>query len=201
MANIFDVSKYILEKKGRVTSWELQKLCYYCKAWSMALDDDPIFSENFRAWKDGPACRELFSEHRGEFWVKSQDIKKGNTDNLTANEKDVISAVIEMYDGLDGESLRCKTHREKPWIEARDGLPETAKCNSVISDETIKEYYRHSDEFETADDTVLRIRAERRLDDSTISFEEMLDKLGLTAEDIMNTEVPEIEVGFAEVVS
>lgn len=32
MANVFDVAKYILEKKGIMSTMKLQKLCYYAQA-------------------------------------------------------------------------------------------------------------------------------------------------------------------------
>ena len=35
VANVFDVAKYILEKEGKLSTMKLQKLCYYCQAWSL----------------------------------------------------------------------------------------------------------------------------------------------------------------------
>ena len=60
MANVFDVAKYILEKLGTLSTMKLQKLCYYCQAWSLVWDDTPLFDEKFEAWANGPVCRELF---------------------------------------------------------------------------------------------------------------------------------------------
>ena len=45
MANVFDVAKYILEKLGTLSTMKLQKLCYYCQAWSLVWDDTPLFDE------------------------------------------------------------------------------------------------------------------------------------------------------------
>ena len=42
---------------------------------------------------------------------------------------------MEPYD------LRELTHKEAPWEEARDGLPEGAKCRTVIKKESMGEYY------------------------------------------------------------
>lgn len=39
VAAVFDVAKYILEKQGRMSTWKLQKLCYYSQAWSLAWTD------------------------------------------------------------------------------------------------------------------------------------------------------------------
>lgn len=64
MANVFDVAKYILEKLGTLSTMKLQKLCYYCQAWSLVWDDTPLFDEKFEAWANGPVCRNCFSHKR-----------------------------------------------------------------------------------------------------------------------------------------
>ena len=46
MATVFDVAKYILHKKGRISTWKLQKLCYYSQAWQLAWTGRSIFEEN-----------------------------------------------------------------------------------------------------------------------------------------------------------
>jgi uncharacterized phage-associated protein len=35
MVSILDVAAYILEKQGAMTRMKLQKLVYYCQAWSL----------------------------------------------------------------------------------------------------------------------------------------------------------------------
>ena len=71
MATVFDVTKYILHKCGKMSTWKLQKLCYYSQAWHL---------------------REL-------------------------------------------------SHSEAPWKDARNGLPDGAKCRTVITKESMGEYY------------------------------------------------------------
>ena len=85
MANVFDVAKYILEKKGTMSTMKLQKLCYYAQAWSLVWDDAPLFDEEFEAWANGPVCRELFFKTQGQFSVSAAD-ETGGEDNLTDNE-------------------------------------------------------------------------------------------------------------------
>lgn len=50
MATVFDVAAYILEKKGEMTAWKLQKLVYYSQAWSLVWDQRPLFAERIEAW-------------------------------------------------------------------------------------------------------------------------------------------------------
>ena len=43
-ADVFDVAKYILTKQGMMSTWKLQKLCYYAQAWSLAwTGENPFF--------------------------------------------------------------------------------------------------------------------------------------------------------------
>ena len=54
MATVLDVAKYVLEHNGRMTTMKLEKLVYYCQAWSLGWDEVPLFEEDFQAWANGP---------------------------------------------------------------------------------------------------------------------------------------------------
>ena len=60
MISVSDVAQYILSKKGSMPVMKLQKLVYYCQAWSLVWDDAPLFSESIEAWANSPVCRILF---------------------------------------------------------------------------------------------------------------------------------------------
>ena len=140
MATVFDVAKYILQKRGRLSTMKLQKLCYYAQAWSLVWNDAPLFDEDFEAWANGPVCPELFAFSKGEFSVDSDEMK-GNIEHLSKKMKKSINKVLEYYGGKNAQWLSQLTHMEDPWIEARDGLPQGAKCNAVISKESMAMYY------------------------------------------------------------
>ena len=89
MADIFDTAQYILEKSSPMSTMKLQKLCYYCQAWSLVWDDTPLFEEDFQAWANGPVCPELFFKTQGKFSVVKED-ESGGLGNLTSNQKDTI---------------------------------------------------------------------------------------------------------------
>lgn len=141
MATVFDVAKYILHKMGPISTWKLQKLCYYSQAWQLAWTGKSIFNEDFEAWANGPVCPDLFFEHRGKFAVGEKDIIKGNEDKLSADEKESIDIILKDYGELEPYALRELSHREAPWKEARGDLPEGAKCQTVITKESMGEYY------------------------------------------------------------
>ena len=140
MTTVLDVAKYILDKYGEMSTWKLQKLCYYAQAWHYTWTEKRLIKEDFQAWRNGPVCRELYDAHKGKFMVKAEDIS-GNSDNLTADEKDSIGIVLSGYGQDEPFYLSQQTHAEAPWRKARGNLPEDANSENVISLESMGEYY------------------------------------------------------------
>ncbi len=141
MATVFDVAKYILQKLGTLSTWKLQKLCYYAQAWHLAWTGNSIFEEDFEAWANGPVCPELFHAHQGKFLVSAEDFCKGNGDNLSDDEKESIDVVLDGYGKMEPYSLREQTHAEDPWKNARGDLSEWEKSRIVIPKSSMGEYY------------------------------------------------------------
>ena len=135
MASVFDVATYILEKMGTLSTMKLQKLCYYCQAWSLVWDDRALFEEEFHAWENGPVCKELFYKTQGRFSVSAKD-ENGLSENLTNAQKDTINNVLEYYGGHDAQWLSRLTHMEDPWKEAR-----RKSVDEVITKESMAMYY------------------------------------------------------------
>lgn len=146
MANIFDVSKFILDTVGgSVSTMKLQKLCYYCQAWALVWNQKkPLFAQNFQAWKDGPVCYELFRLHQGKFAISSNDIPfDAQEGNLTEEEKSIIIKVVDFYGKRSADWLSALTHEEKPWQETREqcGVSAGEACQAVISNKSLYDYY------------------------------------------------------------
>jgi uncharacterized phage-associated protein len=142
MATVFDVAKYILNKQGKISTWKLQKLCYYAQAWSLAWSDgESLFEEDFQAWRNGPVCRELYDAHKGEYLVSADDLKYGDADNLSADEIDTINKVLEFYGDKTPFWLREQTHDELPWKKARGDKLEYMRSDEIITKSSIGAYY------------------------------------------------------------
>lgn len=144
MATVYDVARYILRKFGQeerlpVTTWKLQKLVYYSQAWSLIWDDEPLFDSRIEAWANGPVSPDLYKMHRGAF--KISDIDVGNPDALTEREKETIDIVFGHYGRKTAQYLSELTHRERPWMEAREGLDPGEAGNTEITQEAMAEYY------------------------------------------------------------
>lgn len=142
MATVFDVAKYILEKRGPMSTWKLQKLCYYSQAWALAWsDNDPLFLEEFEAWANGPVCRALYIKHSGKYMVAADALGIGNARELTPDEQETVDIVLDFYGDKDPYWLREQTHKEDPWKTARAGCAEGERCDRVITKESMGEYY------------------------------------------------------------
>ncbi len=140
MVSVFDVVKYILSRYSeKMTAMKLQKLVYYCQAWSLAWDGKPLFGEKIYAWSNGPVVRELYSEYKGQYIITKN--AKGDVKKLSDEQKQTIEAVLKYYGNKSPQWLSDLTHMEDPWKIARVGLLETDRGFQEISLASMEEYY------------------------------------------------------------
>lgn len=99
-----------------------------------------MFEEDFEAWVNGPVCPVLFKQTRGKFSVCADD-EPGDSEKLTAEQKDTVDVVLEHYAPHDAQWLSQLTHMEAPWKTARSGLPDNANSSEVITKESMGMYY------------------------------------------------------------
>lgn len=140
MTTVHDVAALILRETGTVTVMKLQKLAYYCQAWSLAALDRALFAERFEAWSNGPVSPDLYRAHRGQYDVSSW--AQGNPDSIDPAHRQLIKLVLSQYDKFDAHQLSQMTHGEPPWREARRGLSDTAPSKNVISHESMRDHYK-----------------------------------------------------------
>jgi uncharacterized phage-associated protein len=150
MVSVFDVAAFILHEKGSITAMKLQKLVYYCQAWSLIWDEQPLFEESIEAWTNGPVVRDLYEAHRGKFSLTQSDLC-GN--RLNETQRETVLAVLHDYGNKSSQWLSDLTHNERPWQEARKGLLPGERGNKVISLASMAEYYEavYSDGVEIED--------------------------------------------------
>jgi uncharacterized phage-associated protein len=139
MANVSDVAAAILERQGSMSTWKLQKLVYYCQAWHLVWDETPLFGDAIQAWSNGPVVRSLYDLHKGKFSVAAGSF--GDPTKLAQNESETVGAVLKVYGGMSGADIAALTHREQPWLRAREGLADGERGNSEITLESMSEYY------------------------------------------------------------
>lgn len=140
MPSVLDVASFILNQNGAMTTWKLQKLVYYCQAWSLVWDEEPLFPEQIEAWANGPVVRELYDVHRGRFKIGPSDVP-GDARRLSESQVETIRAVLDFYGNKTSQWLVDHTHSESPWKNARVGVPETERSDRVILLGEMAEYY------------------------------------------------------------
>lgn len=138
---VFDVAKYVLRKTGQITTMKLQKLVYYCQAWSLAWDGVPLFDEDFQAWANGPVCPELFMKHKGRFVVDESLLADVPDCDFTQDAIETMDSVLKYYGDKEPHWLSELTHKEAPWRETRAGVPNGESCSNIITKDSMQQYY------------------------------------------------------------
>lgn len=141
MVKVFDVAKYVLEKCGEMSTWKLQKLCYYCQAWHYTWTEHRLIEESFQAWRNGPVCRELYEVLQGRFMISADEFNFGDATKLDDDEKESVDVVLEKYGEVEPYYLRELVHSESPWKETRGDLPADVNSDKEITLASMGEYY------------------------------------------------------------
>lgn len=121
MYKAIDVANTILkigcEHNISISNMKLQKLLYYAQGWYLALNDDPLFIEDFKRWAFGPVCPSVYNKFKkfeanpipclspkGEL-IEDEDIKK------------FLTKIVTSYGKYTAVQLSEISHTEMPWIE------------------------------------------------------------------------------------
>jgi len=127
------------ESGDSITHLKLQKLVYYAQARSVVLLNKSIFVDEIQAWAHGPVVPELFYEYRDHGYKAIPICECDN--NIPSDLEEVLLEVRRVYGEMRAKSLENLTHRERPWIEARDGYAPEDRCAESISLKTMAEFY------------------------------------------------------------
>jgi uncharacterized phage-associated protein len=100
-----------------------------------------LFSDRIEAWANGPVVPELYNAHRGQFKVALVDINSGKSSNLNDTQRETIDKVLGFYGDKSSQWLSDLTHKEEPWIEAREGLAVGQRGNEEITQGAMALYY------------------------------------------------------------
>ena len=120
---------------------KLQKLCYYYKAWGLALYQEDLLPEDeFQAWVHGPANPALYQKYKDYGW---KDIPKGEDNSSEFNEKELelLESVWLTYGDMSANALEAQTHLEAPWRNAREGYEDYKNCSVPIKEEDMASFY------------------------------------------------------------
>lgn len=136
---LFLYAAYIIAKCGDVTPLQLQKMLYYTQACFIIFYNRFAFPDECEAWVHGPVYRNLYEKYKDYKYdsiSSSVEIPK-----LKSDEEAILNLVIEYFGRYSGKILEFFTHKELPWLKAREGLDKNAPSNRIIDNELIFEYF------------------------------------------------------------
>ncbi|MXF07407.1 Panacea domain-containing protein [Escherichia coli] len=145
VTNLSSAADYLLcfarEHGDVMTPLKLQKLVFYADAWYMALNDDrELIPNQFEAWVCGPVIRELYNRFADYKWrVIDEEIKRPELPEDVVNHLD---ETYKVFGGFSAYELEQLTHQEKPWLLAREGVPEGEPCRNLIDKKVTADFYR-----------------------------------------------------------
>jgi uncharacterized phage-associated protein len=140
-SEIADYFIYVANETGSyLSNLKLQKLLYYAQAWHLALYDVPLFEEDFEAWIHGPVIPSLYEQYQTFGWQPL--LKEVQKPQFSEELQNFLKEVTNEYFILDTLELEMMTHREAPWIEARGNMPIDEPSLTIISQQSMKNYYK-----------------------------------------------------------
>ncbi len=139
-ADIYDLANSFLSISA-MPHQKLQKLCYYAKAWYLALYDENLVHEPFEAWVNGAAQPKLYQKYKA-YGFQLIPMYAGEQNDLPEEFLSFAREIYSSYGDLSGDDLEKLNHSEMPWINARKGLMPWQGSHNVIDEEDMKEYYR-----------------------------------------------------------
>ena len=100
--DIFDLADAFLSINS-MTHKKLQKLCYYAKAWYLALYNDNLIPESFEAWVHGAVQPELYQKYKA--YGFNYIPKVFDTRDIPEEFMSFAKEIYESYGNLDGDEL------------------------------------------------------------------------------------------------
>jgi uncharacterized phage-associated protein len=124
-----------------VTNKKLQKLLYYAQAWSLVLQNKPLFKQEIEAWVHGPAIRDVYFTFK-EFGFSpiKKEVDLANL-KLSGEDTKLLDEIWRVYGKFDATYLETLSHSEKPWQEARAGLDGDTPSENIIAPATMRDFY------------------------------------------------------------
>jgi uncharacterized phage-associated protein len=123
-----------------LTNIKLQKLLYYAQAWYLALQDKPLFSEDFEARVNGPVLPSQYQRFKKCEWRPI--LEKMILPHLPKEISSHLTGIMDVFGIETAIALEVMTRQESPWLEARKGIDADQPSGNVISKESMESFYK-----------------------------------------------------------
>lgn len=122
------IAKYFIKKSkptDRLTNLKLQKILYYAQGWYLANFKKPLFGDKIEAWKYGPAIRTIYQQFKNNGnAVLNDEVGEWEIKEIDKQTQKFLDEVWNVYKKYSGSDLVSLTHKEPPYIEARNSIKE-----------------------------------------------------------------------------
>jgi uncharacterized phage-associated protein len=118
---------------------KLQKLLYFTQGISFCMNDEEFFDEQFEAWVHGPVVPSVYHEYKSYGYNPinvNYDIQ-----DINERQKSILDYVKVNYGKYDGKYLEELTHKQTPWLYARQGLDPDERDDKNMPKEIIADYF------------------------------------------------------------
>lgn len=148
MEKAINIANYMLSKKS-LTPKQVQKLLYY--AYSLYLikyneNYNPehmnrLFEDKIEAWKHGPVIRSVYDSIKGIAYSYELICFNSVVKLIDTKTENFIDKILAVFGGYSGYELEKMTHSELPWQLTYIDCDGEARCNRVIDDALIYNFY------------------------------------------------------------
>jgi uncharacterized phage-associated protein len=160
MASVFDVADYFIANADRdegITHLKLQKLCAYAQAFSLALNNTPLFKAKLEVWNHGPVVSKLYNQFRayGKNPLSTVVTPEESRCPFTYEELFILELVNGYYGRYAAWTLRDMSHYDFP------GDFDNPNRQAISIDEITSRFSEHKivrkikTEWPTGDDSAL----------------------------------------------
>ena len=159
--SVVDLAVFIIPDKDNklqkpMTLRKLQKIAYYCQAWSLVWDEVPLFKEDIVACPHRGPIIPALEEYAVNRFAKVRTIKEGvygafdtemdlcfdglsnRHDKLKKYQEKTVLSVLNEYGGSDVDSLEDLSKQEGPFKKA---IAQGGNQKPLITLESLERYY------------------------------------------------------------
>jgi len=124
-----------------VDPMSLEKLIYYAQWLHLVLHDAPLFPDEILAWQKGPVVPSVWQHYSAFGWASIIPGDDEDASALPSGVESFLKQVVGFFGRYTAVLLSQATHLERPWADARDGVPPDRASGNVIAQMTMKRYY------------------------------------------------------------
>ena len=163
MYSALDVARYVVNYANKndmiVSNLKLQKILYFIQMQFLINNPNrPCFDDDIEAWAFGPVVPKVYREFKRygslsippiEYYYDTSNgiwnlEKKRYHTTLQPEDRAVVDEVINMCDEYSASDLVSITHKQTPWINARNKRNQTITVDSILN--FIDKYIKNRDD-------------------------------------------------------